>query len=149
MVCYFYVDAIALWNQGCKRRPFFSDGGSGAKELRLQAAGAISESMMAVEAAGAKEDQAVGPEDDIEDAGNIEEVEQMFSDAFLWMKSFGFWLKFHWNPKLFIHKNASENIICEMVAILSRGRWAKIYDVTWSHLSWIDSGMRPDGAYMC
>ena len=60
----------------CKRRPFFSDGGSGAKELRLQAAGAISESMMAVEAAGAKEDQAVGPEDDIEDAGNIEEVEQ-------------------------------------------------------------------------
>ena len=34
------------------------------------------QSMMAVEAAGAKEDQAVGPEDDIEDAGNIEEVEQ-------------------------------------------------------------------------
>ena len=28
--------------------------------------------------------------------------------------------------KLFIHENPSENIICEMVAILSRGRWVKI-----------------------
>ena len=25
--------------------------------------------------------------------------------------------------KIFIHKNASENIVCEMVAILSRGNW--------------------------
>ena len=27
------------------------------------------------------------------------------------------------NLKLFFHENASENIICEMAAILSRGRW--------------------------
>ena len=27
------------------------------------------------------------------------------------------------NTKLFIHENASENIVCEMAAILSRGRW--------------------------
>ena len=29
------------------------------------------------------------------------------------------------NTKLFIHKNASENVGCEMAAILSRGRWVK------------------------
>ena len=29
------------------------------------------------------------------------------------------------NTKLFIHENAFENVICEMVAILSRGRWVK------------------------
>ena len=34
--------------------------------------------------------------------------------------------KFHRNTKLLIHQNASENIICEMAAILSRGRWIKI-----------------------
>ena len=37
--------------------------------------------------------------------------------------------KFQWNfnqnTKLFIHENASENIVCETVAMLSRGRWAK------------------------
>ena len=34
-------------------------------------------------------------------------------------------LKWHFNQniKLFIHENASENIVCEMAAILSRGRW--------------------------
>ena len=35
--------------------------------------------------------------------------------------------KFQWNSnhntKLFIHRNASENIICEMAAILPRGKW--------------------------
>ena len=30
---------------------------------------------------------------------------------------------FYQNTKLFINKNAPENIICEMVAILSKGRW--------------------------
>ena len=39
--------------------------------------------------------------------------------------------KFQWNlnqnTKLLIHKNASENIVCEMAAILSRGRWVKSY----------------------
>ena len=30
--------------------------------------------------------------------------------------------------KLFIHENASENIICEMAAILSRRRWVKNMD---------------------
>ena len=29
------------------------------------------------------------------------------------------------NTKLFIHENAFENIVCEMAAILSRGRWVK------------------------
>ena len=37
--------------------------------------------------------------------------------------------KFQWNfnqnTKLFIHENASENVVCEMAAILSRGRWVK------------------------
>ena len=37
--------------------------------------------------------------------------------------------KLQWNCnqslKLFIRENASENIICELVAILSRGRWVK------------------------
>ena len=30
------------------------------------------------------------------------------------------------NTKLFIHKNASENIVCEMAAILLWGRWDKV-----------------------
>ena len=38
--------------------------------------------------------------------------------------------KLHWNfnqnQNLFIHKNASENILCEMAAILSTGRWVNI-----------------------
>ena len=33
---------------------------------------------------------------------------------------------FNQNTKLFIHENASENIACEMAAILSRGRWVNI-----------------------
>ena len=37
--------------------------------------------------------------------------------------------KLEWNlsqdRKLFIHENASENIVCEMAAILSRRRWVK------------------------
>ena len=32
---------------------------------------------------------------------------------------------FNQNTKLFVHENASEKIVCEMVAILSRGRWVK------------------------
>ena len=32
---------------------------------------------------------------------------------------------FNQNTKLFIHENASENIVCKMAAILSRGRWVK------------------------
>ena len=39
--------------------------------------------------------------------------------------------KYQWNcfqnTKFFIHKKASENIVCEMPAILSRGRWVKWY----------------------
>ena len=39
------------------------------------------------------------------------------------------WNKVQWNfnqnTKLFIQKNASENIVCEMASILSRGRWVK------------------------
>ena len=38
--------------------------------------------------------------------------------------------KFQWNfnqnTKLFIHENASENVVCEMAVILSRGKWVKV-----------------------
>ena len=34
---------------------------------------------------------------------------------------------FNHNTDLFIHENASENIVCEMTTILSRGRWVKGY----------------------
>ena len=38
--------------------------------------------------------------------------------------------KLHWNfdqnTKLFIHKNAPENIVCEMTATLSRRGWVKV-----------------------
>ena len=40
------------------------------------------------------------------------------------------------NTKLFIHKNAFENIICEMAAILSRGWWVKqqtVYPTKFAH----------------
>ena len=30
------------------------------------------------------------------------------------------------NTKVFIHRNASENIVCETAAILSRGRWVNV-----------------------
>ena len=33
------------------------------------------------------------------------------------------WFLFYPNAKLFIHENASQNIVCEMAAILSRGKW--------------------------
>ena len=33
--------------------------------------------------------------------------------------------KFNQNTKVFIHENASENIVCEMAVILSSGRWVK------------------------
>ena len=34
---------------------------------------------------------------------------------------------FNQNTKLFIHENASEKIVCEMAAILSRGRWVNFW----------------------
>ena len=34
---------------------------------------------------------------------------------------------FNQNTKKIIHENASENIACEMVAILSRERWVYMY----------------------
>ena len=48
------------------------------------------------------------------------------------------------NTKLFIYENAFENAVCEMAAILSRGRWVKMYawkslthlcpnDIIWRH----------------
>ena len=42
------------------------------------------------------------------------------------------------NTKLFIHENASENIVCEMSAILSRGRLVNslwLSDAIWRHRS--------------
>ena len=41
-------------------------------------------------------------------------------------------LNFNEDTKLFIHENASEKIICKMVAILSRGRWFKPSWILWS-----------------
>ena len=38
---------------------------------------------------------------------------------------------FYLNTKLFIHKNASENTICEMTSIFSRGRWVKLWCSTY------------------
>ena len=38
-------------------------------------------------------------------------------------------LNFNQNTQLFIHENASENIVCEMAAILSRERWVNLYRV--------------------
>ena len=32
----------------------------------------------------------------------------------------------NWNRKLFIHENVLENVVCEMAAILSSGRWVKL-----------------------
>ena len=40
------------------------------------------------------------------------------------------------NTEIFIHENASENIICEMAAILSRGRWVKLYLLNESRYWW-------------
>ena len=37
---------------------------------------------------------------------------------------------FSQNTKFFIHENASENIICETAAILSRGRWVNDIDIS-------------------
>ena len=34
------------------------------------------------------------------------------------------------NTQLLIHENASENIVCEIPAILSRGRWVKLYEIS-------------------
>ena len=46
--------------------------------------------------------------------------------------------KFQWNfilttknTKLFINEHASENIVCEMAAILSRGRWVEFCMAQW------------------
>ena len=36
-------------------------------------------------------------------------------------------LIFNRNTNLFINQNASENIVCEMATILSRGRWVKVW----------------------
>ena len=43
--------------------------------------------------------------------------------------------KLRWNSNqneknLFIRENTSENIICDMAAILSRGRWVEFYNIT-------------------
>ena len=39
----------------------------------------------------------------------------------------------HQITKLFIPGNVSENIICEMAAILSRGRWVNVTSLLWLH----------------
>ena len=53
----------------------------------------------------------------------------------------------HWNfnqnTKLFIHKNASETIVCEMAAMSSRGRWVKEFCIQFALcwvLFWLDPG---------
>ena len=46
---------------------------------------------------------------------------------------------FFWNSKLFIHENASENIVCEIAAILPRERLVKTGEFSW-HLSDTERG---------
>ena len=53
---------------------------------------------------------------------------------FIWTLRSKLQLNFNQNTKLFIHENESENIICKMAAILSRGRWVNKYgDIVWRH----------------
>ena len=40
-----------------------------------------------------------------------------------------------WIDKKIIHQNASESVICEMAAILSRGRWVKLWPIKPCHLA--------------
>ena len=40
-------------------------------------------------------------------------------------------MKFKSKYKLFIQENTSEYVVCEMAAILSRGRWVKGQAITW------------------
>ena len=56
---------------------------------------------------------------------------------------------FKQNTKLFIHENASENIVCEMAVILSRGdeltHWGRVTHISVSKLTIIgsDNGLSP------
>ena len=49
-------------------------------------------------------------------------------------------MEFYLNFKYFIQENVFEHVVCEMVAILSRGRWVDslqaISDSIWRHWSW-------------
>ena len=36
---------------------------------------------------------------------------------------------FNWNSNIFIHENVFESVVCEMVVILSRGRWVSLFEV--------------------
>ena len=53
--------------------------------------------------------------------------------------------KFQWNfnqnTEIFIHENASENIICKMSAILSRGRWVNTTTNATRNMNPIDHGL--------
>ena len=44
-----------------------------------------------------------------------DDLSLMFTEQYLKLRCFHLW-------KLFIHENSPENIVCEMAAILSRGR---------------------------
>ena len=43
---------------------------------------------------------------------------------------------FNQYTELFIHETSTENIVCEMAAILFRGRWDKRYDVLFVYSVW-------------
>ena len=56
--------------------------------------------------------------------------------------SLGYWTRrnthqwnFNQNTNIFIYENAPENIVCEMAAILSRGRWVNTYGLDLPTLS--------------
>ena len=55
-----------------------------------------------------------------------------------WILKNKFQWKFNQSAKHFVHENASDNIICEMAAILSMGRWVNGIEIchiqTWSVL---------------
>ena len=44
------------------------------------------------------------------------------------------WWNSHWHSIIFIQKNASGNVICEMATILSRRRWVKLTETLWEEV---------------
>ena len=54
-----------------------------------------------------------------------------------------FYSNFNQNTKLFIHEIASENIICKMATIFSRGRWVNMYMTQHPNFNCIHGHMVP------
>ena len=55
---------------------------------------------------------------------------------------------FNQNTKLFIHENASQNTVCEMVTILSKERWVNVHRI-WCRFKWSQSISQPFKGLLC